>query len=244
MKREVDRSIIEQLQQKILQMEGDNRPSGHSISKLSLGDIESAFPNKTFPLGAVHELISTSPETASSTNGFISVVLGKLLQRDNYCLWIGKQRIYPPALKLFGIEPDHVLFIDASRQKDILWAIEEALKCDALTAVVGELHEINFNDSRRLQLAVERSRVTGFIHRHCPKSENAVACVSRWKISPISSALHNDLPGVGFPRWNVELLKVKNGKPQSWQVQWSPKGLEYLHEERITVPYYFEHKTG
>jgi protein ImuA len=28
------------------------------------------------------------------------------------------------------------------------------------------------------------------------------------------------MPGVGFPRWNVELLKVRNGQPGNWQVEW------------------------
>jgi protein ImuA len=28
------------------------------------------------------------------------------------------------------------------------------------------------------------------------------------------------LPGIGFPRWQVELLKVRNGKPGSWQLEW------------------------
>lgn len=55
--------------------------------------------------------------------------------------------------------------MDAGKTKDSLWAIEEALKCNALIAVVGEITELTFNDSRRLQLAVEKSHVTGFIHR-------------------------------------------------------------------------------
>jgi protein ImuA len=29
------------------------------------------------------------------------------------------------------------------------------------------------------------------------------------------------MPGVGFPRWNVELLKVRNGKPGSWQIEFA-----------------------
>ena len=29
------------------------------------------------------------------------------------------------------------------------------------------------------------------------------------------------MPGVGFPRWNVELLKVRNGKPCTWELEWS-----------------------
>jgi len=26
---------------------------------------------------------------------------------------------------------------------------------------------------------------------------------------------------VGFPRWNVELLKVRNGNPGAWKIEWS-----------------------
>jgi protein ImuA len=72
--------------------------------------------------------------------------------------------IFSPALKTFGIKPRRIIFVDLYQYKECLWAVEETLKCDALTAVVGELGELNFAESRRLQLAVERSNVTGFIH--------------------------------------------------------------------------------
>ncbi|MDF2449459.1 MAG: Error-prone repair protein ImuA [Bacteroidota bacterium] len=65
-----------------------------------------------------------------------------------------------------------------------------------------------------------------------PKTENAVACVSRWKKSSITSVL-GDVPGVGFSRWDVQLLKVRNGKTGNWQVEWSPKRLEYILPEQI-----------
>jgi protein ImuA len=72
-----------------------------------------------------------------------------------------------------------------------------------------------------LQLAVEKSHVTGFIIRNDPRNMNVNACVSRWRISPIPSGSENNLPGVGFPRWNIELLKIRNGRPGSWQMEWS-----------------------
>jgi protein ImuA len=28
------------------------------------------------------------------------------------------------------------------------------------------------------------------------------------------------MPGVGFPRWHIQLLKVKNGSPADWQLEW------------------------
>jgi len=99
--------------------------------------------------------------------------------------------------------------------------MEEALKCEGLGAVVGEMQEIGFTASRRLQLAVEQSRVTGFILRHQPRNLNSVACVARWRVSPLPSGLEEGMPGVGFPRWNVELLKIRNGKPGAWPIEWS-----------------------
>lgn len=233
-----DKDIIEQLQKQILVLQGNHKPGSEQLS-VGLGEIETAFPGNIFPRAAVHELISSSAEDASSTNGFISVILGKLMQKNGCCIWISnKRKIFPPALKAFGIDPERILFVDAWKVKDALWTIEEALKCDALTAVVGEISEISFNDSRRLQLAVEKSKVTGFIHRQQPKAINAVACVSRWKISPVASVLSGKMPGVGFPRWDVELLKVRNGQTGKWLLQWSPKGLEYISEQIITTKIY------
>jgi protein ImuA len=235
--------IIEQLQKQIFVLEGSHKPQEEQKT-IGLGKIEAAFPGKIFPCGAVHEMISLTSEDASSTNGFISVVLGKLMQKSGNCVWISNRRkIFPPALKAFGIDPERILFIDAYRMKDILWTIEESLKCDALTAVVGELSELSFNDSRRLQLAVEKSKVTGFIHRQQPRTINTVACVTRWKIKPIASGLQGKMPGIGFPRWDVELLKVRNGKPGKWLIEWSPQGLVYLSEQ-ITPPKTYERKTA
>jgi protein ImuA len=237
MKAAVDIEIIESLQKQILTLQG-NRPPADGSANLGLGLMESSFPGNTFPQAAIHELISYSPVDASCTNAFISVVLGKLLQKGGNCIWVSRQRkIYPPALKIFGIDPERILFVDAWKLKDALWVIEESLKCDALKAVVGEIGELNFNDSRRLQLTVEKSKVTGFIHRHQPKQLNALACVSRWKIRSAPSSSLGQMPGLGFPKWEAELLKARNGKPGKWTLQWSPQGLEYITEkEKAVIP--------
>jgi protein ImuA len=98
--------------------------------------------------------------------------------------------------------------------------MEEGLKCPGLTAVIGELNELTFTESRRLQLAVEHSHTTGFIIRHNPQKINTTACVSRWKISSLISDTFDDLPGIGFPKWRVELLRMRNGKSGAWDLQW------------------------
>ena len=212
--------ILKALQSDILRLQGFKSVSNGTLD-IGLGPIIKAFPSGSFPLGAVHEFLSTQIEDAASTNGFIAGLLSSLMGNNGITLWISSSRtLFPPALKSFGIEPDRFIFIDLQKEKDVIWAMDEALKCNALSAVVGEIREIDFTTSRRLQLAVEQSQVTGFILRNNYRKLNTTACVSRWKITPLASVVNDNLPGVGFPKWKVELLRIRNGKADTWDVQW------------------------
>jgi len=238
--------VIEQLQREIRSLQGFKRAPGSLYVRTGLPALDMAFPERTFPVGAVHEFISPASEEAAATNGFIAGILTQLMAKQGACLWVSARRtLFPPALKVFGIAPDRIIFVDLTRPKDVLWAIEEGLKCTALAAVVGELSELSFTESRRLQLAVEESRVTGFIHRCQPRSENTVACITRWKIEPLLSVAEDNMPGVGLPRWHVQLLKVRNGQPGSWQVEWSGSGFRpVMRAAVIVLPEVLVRKTG
>jgi protein ImuA len=212
--------IMEALQAEILRLQG-YMPSKSIKSDLGLGSMNIAFPGGTFPVGAVHEFLTTLPEDVAATNGFMTGLLSFLMGSSGTALWISSSRtVFPPALKHFGVQPDRIVFIDLPHQKDILWVMEEALKCSALTAVVGDLKELSFTASRRLQLAVEKSKVTGFILRQGSKP-GTTACVSRWKITSLPGELVDDLPGVGYPSWRADLLRIRNGKPGVWEVVWA-----------------------
>ncbi len=214
--------IIRQLQKDILSLQGLKHCTTGSVVDVGLGPLNAAFPNETFPLGAVHEFISTGQEQTAATGGFISALISPLMRNNGVTLWISSRRmLFPPALKFFGIDPSRFIFVDLQKEPDVIWAIEEALKCEGLAAVVGELPDISFTASRRLQLAVEQSRVTGFIIRQQPRKLAVTACVTQWKITPIPGEPIEDLPGVGFARWKVELLKIRNGKPGIWEMGWA-----------------------
>jgi len=235
----IKKDIFQQLQKQVLELQGHSaRAYARTVS--GLGSMEAAFPDKVFPVSAVHEFISHTHEDATATNGFMAAIAGKLLQETGVSVWISTRgNIFPPALTAFGIDPERVIFVELRSDKQALWAMEEALKCTALSAVICELRELTFTQSRRLQLAVEQSHVTGFIHRYKPRSENTVACTTRWYIRPSPTAVDDDITGVGFPCWHVELQKVKNGKPGQWQLQWSADGFRDLAQaagEVITLP--------
>lgn len=228
--------LIQQLKAEIMALEKFPMPKPAQQNSLGLGPIESSFSGDSFPVGVVHELISGDRRGAASTNGFIAALLGRLMNKKDYCLWISHQRtLFPPGLKSFGVEPDRVIFIDIKREKEVLWAVEQGLKCPALTAVVAELKEISFSQSQRLQLAVEKSRVTGFLHRCQPLGEHALACATRWKIKSVPSMPEAGLPGLGFPRWQVELIKARNGRSGVWQLEWRGGRFHSVSLERTII---------
>lgn len=212
--------IITQLKKDILALQGF-RPLVDTQQTIDLGTINHSFPNSIFPLGVNHEFICPGTESLTASSGFIAGILSTLLQKAGAVVWISSsQLIFPPALVSFGIEPSQLIFIHLKNRQQINWTIEEAMKCARLTAVVGEIAAMDLTLSRRLQLASEQSRVTGFLLRNQPRQLQATACVCRWQINPLPSEVYNGIPGIGYPRWQVELLKARNGKPGQWQLAW------------------------
>ena len=236
--------IIARLKREILPFQGFSTALQNKSLDTKLGPIKNAFPGNTFPLAAIHEFISASPEDATVTGGFVGGLLSPLMQNGSAAIWVGaSETLFLPALQSLGIAADKIIFINLKKEKEILWTIEEALKCNGLAAVVGQLQELSFTSSRRLQLAVEKSQVTGFILRQNPRVINTTACISRWKITSLHSEVHDGLPGVGFPRWNVELLKARNGKPGNWQVELREGRFRHIYQIPV-IPQIREKKTG
>jgi protein ImuA len=223
------------LQTDILRLQGFRAANSAAVDH-GLGPIRHAFPNGSFPLGCVHEFLSAGVEAGAATSGFVAGLLAPLMVQGGAALWISAGRtLFPPALKHYGLQPDRFIFVDLNKEQDVLWAMDEALKCGALTAVVGELQDMSFTASRRLQLAVESSQVTGFVLRRNYRKVNPTACVSRWNITPLPSTTADDLPGVGYPQWKVELLRIRNGRPGVWNVTWQNGAFRTAHKPVLTV---------
>jgi protein ImuA len=233
----VNSHIIASLQKEILSLQGFKPAWKKGQFSFGLGPMRYAFPNHHFPTGAVHEFLCEGPESLASSNGFIMALSSKLMALGGAAVFIAPSRtVFPPALKSFHIDPAKIIFIELSREKDQLWVMEEALKCEGLAAVIGDIPTLDFTASRRLQLAVEQSRVTGFILRRNTKNLDANACVARWKINPVASAFEDAMPGIAYPRWKVELLKIRNGKPGSWDIEWRNGRFYHLTANASAAP--------
>lgn len=142
-------------------------------------------------------------------------------------LWCLKRPdLYGPGLAAHGLDPARLVLVAARRDEDILWTVEEGLRTPWLAAVVGEIGRLPMAASRRLQLAAERSGVAALLLRRWRNAAEAAAersrptaAVSRWRIAALPSADIPGMPGIGRPRWRVELVRVRGGVPASWEVE-------------------------
>lgn len=216
--------IIEQLRRDIRSLETNRSCTVRQPSQVELGPINQAFQDKRFPLGAMHEFRCNEMKNLAATQGFIAAILGYLLKDGTAGVWIGPVKtMLPTALLHYGIKPDHVFFVDASSDKEVLYIMEELLKCPDFVAVVGQLRDLDLTASRRLQIALKQSHVTGFIIRYQPRRQQATSSYCKWQITTLPGFKEPDRPGVGAFHWQVKLEKTLYGRPGSWTMAWKRK---------------------
>ncbi len=106
----------------------------------------------------------------------------------------------------------------AGDDRDVLWAMEEALGHPGVAAVIGEVTALARRPGRRLQLAAETSGVPALVlHRPRLAPSGRIppsSAATRWRVAA--------LPGDGMStRWRVELLRCRGGKPGDFMMEWS-----------------------
>ena len=235
------KELISKLRQDILQWQGFKSVDCVSDEAIGLGEIEKTFPNRVFPRRAIHEFIAVLPEHSAASGGFISALLSLLMKDGAACVWISTSRkLFPVSLSLFNVDTERIIFMDVAKEKDVLWIMEEALNCEGLAAVVAEVKGLSVTESRRLQLAAEQTGVTGFILRKDVRKALTGMVTARWKIRPLPSETEVGMPGVGFPRWSVELMKVRHGNPGSWTLEWGGDRFIEVPKDRQEIAGFIE----
>jgi len=198
----------------------------HVSSVMSFGvpEIDRRLPNGGLSLGHLHEVQEDG--TASAYAGLAALFTAGILARlSGPVLWCLRGRdLFAPALARIGLHPDRVIYCETWKDRDVLPAMEEGLRCKGLAGVVGEISKLSLNASRRLQLCAGETGVTAFAIRRWHNSEERKqnsepnAAATRWRISPHPS-LEQNFEYLERQRWEVELLRVRGAEPHSWIVE-------------------------
>ncbi len=129
-------------------------------------------------------------------------------------------RPYAPGLAHLAERPVEVLWLQVAKPVDVLWAMEQALGCPALGAVVGEVwgdpSALDFTASKRLALRAERGGVQAWLVRRAATPDLSAAR-ERWRLTALPSPPEpHDLRASGEPIWQAALFRARERLPGDW----------------------------
>jgi len=198
---------------------------------VSLGPvaIDQALPWGGLPLACLHHVIGDDVTLgpmglAPPSVVFAAAVMTRLKDHGALVWCVPRYKpadtIYFPALAMMGLEERDLILVRARDETEAMWAMEEALGCADVSAVAGSLTtSLGLAAERRLQLAAERGGTTGFLLQPGPAVASSTAAVTRWRLGALPS-VPPDWPGLGRPRWSLNLDRCRQGNTRSWIVEW------------------------
>ncbi len=155
-------AIFDQLSHQIRAIEMGGRPGGRKPVTISSGcqELDACLPDGGYVPGTIVEWL----EPVSGCGGaYLAFAAARHAIADGKYLVVvdAQQRFYPPAAKSMGIPIERMIVLRPQNEADVLWSIDQALRCSAVGAVVSNLERVSELQARRFQLAAEQGQALG-----------------------------------------------------------------------------------
>jgi protein ImuA len=207
------------------------------------GDTEAAGSDPfRVPAGLVHEIFADETRSAGAALGFAlglsrQQVMGER-QGVLYLQLAGEAQEtglpYGLGLTRFGFDARQLVLGRIANVAEMLWALEEAIACRAVAAVVADFatqpKALDFTVSRRLGLRSAASGTSVLLLRYGREREASAARL-RWRVAPaVSAGMPFDPQAPGPPRFRVGIEKRRLGgrsqraEGQELLVEWTENG--------------------
>jgi protein ImuA len=189
--------------------------------------------------GILHEVFADSARDSGAALGFALTVSHSLMTPQRPAILVvqamadsqEKGVLYGGGMVSLGLDPERIILCRPETPIELLWAIEEAIACRAISAVIADIGDkvkaLDFTASRRLSLRAASGGSSVFLLRYGTGRE-ATAARLRWRIEPAASGEKEfDPRAPGLPRWRVVLEKGRLGTkrdPLEWMLDWTQDG--------------------
>jgi protein ImuA len=186
--------------------------------------VDEHLPGGGLPLGRWHEAMGEGVEieTAVAAAAFVAALAAPLADRGMVVWVMRRQDLYAPGLASLGFPAERLIQVCVRDDAEALGALEDALGAGAVVAAIGEAESPDLIAGRRLQLACERHGAAGFVIRRrlfgdqgAPRGSGSAAA-TRWRVASAPGDPAPGEPGLGSPRWRVELERCRGGRPGAW----------------------------
>jgi protein ImuA len=190
--------------------------------------------------GALHEISAPGEAQLAAATGFALGLAALATQGTGSLVWIAEDMAlaesgapYGPGLDGFGLCPSRLLTVAAAHRRDLLWAMEEALRCRAVGTVIGELRagDIDGVAVRRLSLMAAESGALALLLRAAPPKDSSTAA-TRWVVGAAPS-------GKATASFAAQLVRNRRGPAGSWILAWSDRDERFelaTHAQPVAAP--------
>lgn len=132
-------------------------------------------------------------------------------------------RMHGRGLAALGLAPETLIAVEAPREADGLWVLEEGLRSRALSLVVGVLGDVPLTPSRRLGLAAAAGETPALLLT-LPAGAAAPSAALRFRLRRLPSAPHPfDPKALGAPRFRLALERCRQAPSSvgsSFDLEW------------------------
>ncbi len=203
-------ALLEQLSHQIRAIElGGRRGSGSGLSNaISSGcqELDRCLPDGGYAPGTIIEWIEP---TLGCGGIYLAMAAARHAIADGRYLVVidPQQRFYPPAARSMGIPIERLIVLRPDNESDVMWSIDQALRCSAVGAVVANLDRVSELQARRFQLAAEQGQALGCWLRPWKVQRAPSWAEIQWLVAPVSS--HKNVGSVR--RVGLESLRMRGG---------------------------------
>lgn len=202
----------------------DGRQAG---AGLSLGDLDRHLPGGAgLPVGVLNEVTAGyAHRPAAFGFTFAMMALGQKRRPGPVILVMSRRALrdfghpYGHGLAQFGLDVGELILVEADKDIDALWGIEEALRAQGCVALVAGAvtGSIDLTAARRLNLAAASTGTPLVVLR--TGGADAGPAATRWRIET-APAQRDPYGGFGRWRWRAHLERCRNGRPGDWLIEW------------------------
>ncbi len=191
--------ILDQLRSKIRAVESERNAHGEDRVGSQCVAVDRMLPGAGYargtlvdwiaPSGCAADFLSLSVASAACENGGALVVIDP------------DRQFFPCAAAAMGINMDNLIVLRSAEKpsghiraigQDLLWAVDQSLRCPAVAAVWGPLPKIDDRWQRRFQLSAEASGSMGLFVRPPALARQPSWSEVQWLVSPSTTGTIGD----------------------------------------------------
>lgn len=216
---------------------------------LGVEAIDAFLPSHGLSRGGLHEVEPLRPSDTPSLTGFAFALLSRLRLAKPIIWCVTNSQVgdygqpYAFGLSRFGISPSQIIFARVAKDKELPFALEEALKTQGVGAVIGEGERPCFTGSRRISLLCKTHRVPCLFMASRGDHAKGSAAFTRFQVAPLPGVEDPHDPfGPGLPHWRLALTRARTGRAMpgleegaisdqiqqdQWRIVWDDQTLSF-----------------